>query len=81
MNVPFVTIIAFGIILYCLISARLRQTVITAPMAFVAFGLLVGEGGLQLVNFRVANEGIYLLAELTLVVVLFADVSRIDLKL
>lgn len=81
MDVPSVTIVGLGIILFSLVSARLRQSVVTAPMVFVLFGLLIGDAGFRLLEFQLANEAIHILAELTLVVVLFTDAARIDLKL
>ena len=81
MDIKSVTIIALGIILFGLVSARLRQSVVTAPMVFVLFGLLIGDAGFRLLEFQLANNAIYFLAELTLVIVLFTDASRIDLKL
>jgi len=76
-----VTIVALGIILFSLVSARLRQSIITAPMVFVLFGLLIGDAGFRLVGIQLANNAAHLLAEVTLIVVLFTDASRIDLKL
>lgn len=81
MDTTSVTIVALGVVLFSLISARLRQSVVTAPMVFVLFGLLIGDAGFRLLEFQLANEAIHILAELTLVVVLFTDASRIDLKL
>lgn len=81
MDTTSVTIVALAIILYSLVSARLRQSVITAPIVFVSFGLLVGNAGFRLIDFRLEHDVIHLLAELTLIVVLFTDASRIDLKL
>ncbi len=50
-------------------------------MAFVAFGFCLGPHGLGILDLGVGHGGIHFLAELTLVVVLFTDASRIDLKL
>ncbi len=81
MDVTSVTVIALGIILFSLVSARLGQSVVTAPMVFVLFGLVIGNAGFRLLGMQLENGAIHLLAELTLVVVLFSDASRIDLKL
>ncbi len=81
MDVTSVTIVALGIVLFSLVSARLRKSFVTAPMVFVTFGLLIGNGGLRWVDFGLANGTIHILAELTLVVVLFTDASRVNLKL
>ena len=73
-------IIALGIIAYGLVSSRLEGSLITVPMAFVAFGWLVGGGGLGLADIRPDHGFIHLFAELTLILVLFSDAARIDLK-
>lgn len=80
MDIRTVTIVAMATLLFSLVSARLRQSVVTAPMVFVSFGLLMGDAGFHLLEFPLAHETIYFLAELTLVIVLFADASRIDLR-
>ncbi|MGH7176837.1 MAG: cation:proton antiporter [Tepidisphaeraceae bacterium] len=67
--------------LYSLISARLEKTVITAPILFTASGIGVhflrpemqaGEGGL---------EAFLRIAEIGLVLLLFTDASRTDLRI
>ena len=76
-------ILAFG-----LISARIETSVITGPMVFALFGFVVGPAGLALLPFDFAGDDVYglgevthLLAELTLVLILFIDASRIELGL
>lgn len=64
---------------YGLISGRLQTGIVTPPIAFAAFGLLIGQGGLHLADFQIDREIIHLLAEITLVLVLFSDAARIDL--
>ncbi|HRX81033.1 MAG TPA: cation:proton antiporter, partial [Pirellulaceae bacterium] len=81
MDTTSVTIVSLAILLYNLVSARLRQSIITAPIVFVSFGLLVGNAGFRLLDFRLEHDAIHLLAELTLIVVLFTDASRVDLTL
>jgi NhaP-type Na+/H+ or K+/H+ antiporter len=50
-------------------------------MVFVVFGLLVSNRALGFIEVDAENEFIQTLAELTLVLVLFTDASRIDLRL
>lgn len=76
-----IIIVAFAILAFCLFSGRLKNSVITPPMIFAAFGLVIGSAGLNLFNFPVSHSAIHLLAEITLVLVLFADAARIDLRL
>ena len=71
-------IVALAILGFGLVSGRAQRSIVTPPMVFVAVGWLVGPGGLGLLHFEVESEWIHLLAELTLVLVLFTDASRID---
>ncbi len=64
-----------------MVARRVQRSVITLPMAFAGFGFLVGEYGLGWVELPMGHGLIHLLAELTLVIVLFTDASRIDLRL
>ena len=64
---------------YSLISARLAGTVLTAPLLFVAVGYLVGPAGAAIATIDVNYSTIHVIAEFTLVVVLFSDAARINL--
>lgn len=66
--------------MYSLVSGRLAGTVVTAPMVFVAFGFLIGPGGLNVADVSASHSVVHTIAELTLVLVLFTDAARIDLK-
>lgn len=75
-------IVLFSIVIfiYSLISNRLEGTVITAPMVFVAIGLLLSPDGFDIIAVS-ANSGLILvIAEIALVLVLFSDAARIDLR-
>ena len=74
-------VVALGLLGYALVSGRLQDSVITPPMAFVAFGLVVGPAVLDLAKLGVETAVIDILAELTLILVLFTDAARIDLRL
>ncbi len=73
-------IVAAGILGFALISGRIQRSPITPPMVFVAFGFLVSQG-IGMLELSIESPLIQTLAELTLVLVLFTDASRIDLKL
>jgi len=68
-------VLAFG-----LVSARAGRSPITAPMVFVTAGVLVGPGVLDIVEVSINSEVVQLLAEITLVLILFVDASTISLK-
>ncbi len=63
-----------------MISGRLQGTIVTAPLVFVVFGLVVGTGGLNVANIDVGHSAIYFIAEFTLILVLFVDAARFDLS-
>lgn len=73
--------IATGIITFALCAKRLEDTVITPPLVFAAFGLLIGDSVLGLADLNFDNGLIHGLAQITLILVLFSDAARIDLRL
>ena len=76
-----VIVIASAILAFSLVSGRLKEGIITPPMVFAAFGLAVGGAGLALVDIDISHSTIHVLAEITLVLILFSDAARIDLGL
>jgi NhaP-type Na+/H+ or K+/H+ antiporter len=70
-----VVVFAFG-----LVSRRLEGTVLTAPLLFVATGVVLGPAGLGLVEFELEGHTVLLLGEITLAIVLFTDAARIKLS-
>ncbi|NEO24087.1 sodium:proton antiporter [Moorena sp. SIO4A5] len=81
MNTELFAIIALFILGFGLISGRIEKSIITPPMAFVTFGLLLSPQLLGLLNLEVEHELVRIIAEFTLILVLFTDASRINLKL
>ena len=81
MDTVGVAVVAAAIVGFGLISQRAQRGILTPPMVFVALGVLVGPRVLGLVDADLESGWIHLLAELALVVVLFTDASRIDLRL
>jgi NhaP-type Na+/H+ or K+/H+ antiporter len=73
-------IISGGLLLYALVSDRFTDTIITAPMVFIAFGFVIGDGGLGIADIAAEHSAIHLIAECTLILVLFSDAARIDLS-
>jgi len=74
MTIETIAVIAVLILGFGLFSAYFEKTVITPPIIFVTFGLLLSPPFLGLINFNPDNQGIILLAELTLILVLFTTV-------
>lgn len=65
--------------LWCLCSRRMERYELTAPAAFVLLGLLLGEGTGAL-DIHLPHETVKLLAEVTLVWVLFTDAARLSFR-
>jgi sodium/hydrogen antiporter len=72
-------IVACCVLLVATVSRRLTNTPVTAPMVFVALGLLVGPLVINELELTAASATVRTLAEATLAVVLFVDASRIKL--
>ena len=76
-----IVVVAFAILAFGLFSRRLQSSFLTPPMIFVALGVAIGPIGVGLVDFETEHGWFHTLAELTLVLVLFTDASRINLRL
>ena len=72
-------LILLAVLAFAALSRRLEASVLTMPMVFTAFGWLIGQGGADLVPMDSERAIVYGIAELTLILVLFSDASRIDL--
>ena len=82
MNKEVIGAIALFVLSLGLISRKLQKSVITPPMAYVSFGLLISSSALGLIQgIEITNEFIKIVAEITLAILLFTDASRIQLKL
>ncbi|MFA9563428.1 MAG: cation:proton antiporter [Acidimicrobiales bacterium] len=77
-DVALLALVTFGL---NLVSAQIRRWYLTLPMLFTAAGLILGPEVTDIVQIQIEAAGIELLAEVTLVLVLFSDASRIDLVL
>ena len=74
-------LIAAGVVLFGLVSKKIEGTIITGPMVFAVFGLLIGETVFGLADLDFGHGFVHGLAEVTLILVLFSDAARIDLRL
>ncbi|MBK8293991.1 MAG: sodium:proton antiporter [Solirubrobacterales bacterium] len=73
-------ILATVLFLYSLVSRRLDRAAITAPMVFVTAGILLGPDVLNLTQLELTADTGLLIAEAALVIVLFSDAARINLR-
>jgi NhaP-type Na+/H+ or K+/H+ antiporter len=72
--------VALAVLLFGAISKRAERSSLTPPMFFIAAGCLVSGHGLGLLDLEIESSVVHTVAELTLVLVLFTDASRIDLS-
>jgi NhaP-type Na+/H+ or K+/H+ antiporter len=73
-------VLAAVVLAYALVSRRLELSAISAPMVFVAAGILAGPDVLDLVELDATHGTAFHVAELTLALLLFADAARIELS-
>ncbi len=79
MNAATIALITLVVFAWSLLSARLGRADLSAPIVFVAVGLLLSDG-LHVIEPEASREVIKVLAEVTLVWVLFADAARVGLR-
>lgn len=79
-GVLHLAIILLFILMAAAVSKRVQGTIVTMPMIYVVFGLILSDFGLNVINIGLRNEFVRIIAEVTLILVLAADASRIKLK-
>jgi NhaP-type Na+/H+ or K+/H+ antiporter len=79
MDVAAVTLILAAVFLWGILSARAERAHLSAPIFFVVVGFVSVEI-LNLIDLNIGEESVKLIAEVTLVLVLFADASTVNLK-
>jgi sodium/hydrogen antiporter len=80
MSASDVALVAALVFAWGTLSARLERFDVTAPIVFVVAGLLLTHGLLAPLGFVPTPELVKALAEITLVLVLFSDASRVGLR-
>ncbi|AXT85020.1 sodium:proton exchanger [Aeromicrobium sp. A1-2] len=73
-------VVALSLFVFAMFSQRFSLSPVTAPMVFAAVGLLMGTVGVDLFDLTLDREVVSVLVEGTLVLVLFTDAARIDLR-
>ncbi len=74
-----IAFVALAICLFAAFSRKAERSPLTPPMFFLAVGFCLGGDGLDWIRLEVDGEAMHVLAELTLILVLFTDAARIDL--
>src|SRR5215467_8738570 len=80
MSASDLAIVAALIFIWATLSARLERFDVTAPIVFVLAGLLLTHGPLAPLGIAPSHAEVKALAEVTLVLVLFSDASRVGLR-
>ena len=65
--------------LYSVASGRIERTPFSGALVFIVFGVALGPVGLDLLKLDIAADGISVLAEMTLALVLFTDAANANL--
>lgn len=75
-----IAIILTCFVVYSLLSKAVTRTILTLPIIFVGVGFLLSDMAHDAADPHLLHEGKRLLAEITLVLVLFADASHVRFK-
>jgi NhaP-type Na+/H+ or K+/H+ antiporter len=70
--------LAAFLLIYSAVAGRIERSLISGPIVFTVVGLLLGPDGLGVLRTEITGEGLRLLAELTLAMVLFTDAANAD---
>ena len=74
-------VLAAVVFTFGLVSRRLEGTILTAPLLFVAAGVVLGPTGLGVVEFELDEHTVLLLTEIALAIVLFTDAASTNLTI
>ena len=71
--------LAAFLLIYSAVAGRIERSLISGPIVFTVAGFVLGPDGLGLLRINISGDGLRLLAELTLAMVLFTDAANADL--
>lgn len=80
LNSTAIAVVAACVVAWGLVADRLRRWNVSGPMAFVVLGLVTANGPTGFVHVALHSSTIRSVAELSLAVVLFADASRVNVR-
>jgi NhaP-type Na+/H+ or K+/H+ antiporter len=72
--------LAAFLLIYSAVAGRVERSWISGPIVFTGVGFILGPDGLSVLHINISGEGLRLLAELTLAMVLFTDAANADLS-
>lgn len=73
-------ILAVFVFLYSAVAGGVQRSVVSGPMVFIVVGLAIGPLGLGWLNPGIDSNGLRMLADITLALVLFIDAANADLS-
>src|SRR5690242_5696126 len=71
-------VLAAFLVVYTAVSGPVERSRLSGPILFAGAGLILGPQALGILNLNVAGEGLRILAEATLALVLFVDATNAD---
>jgi NhaP-type Na+/H+ or K+/H+ antiporter len=71
-------ILAAFLLIYSAVAGRVERSWISGPIVFTGIGFILGPDGLGVMRINIGGEGLRILAELTLAMVLFTDAANAD---
>ena len=72
-------LLALFLLIYSAVAGRVERSWISGPIVFTGVGLLLGPVVLDILHLNVTVEGLRIVAELRLAMVLFTDAAKADL--
>jgi NhaP-type Na+/H+ or K+/H+ antiporter len=66
------------LLIYSAVAGRVERSWISGPIVFAGLGFILGPDGLGVLSINIGGEGLRILAELTLAMVLFTDAANAD---
>jgi sodium/hydrogen antiporter len=73
--------LAAFLLIYSAVAGRIERSWISGPIVFTAIGFILGPDGLGVLSINISGEGLRILAELTLAMVLFTDAANADFRI
>ena len=73
----WIALLLMAVLLFAAFSRRLEMSLFTMPIAFTALGYLLHLGGARLLGEEAGFAALHLIAEITLVLLLFSDASKV----
>ena len=71
-------VLAAFLLIYSAVAGRVERSWISGPIVFTAVGFILGPDALGVLRLNITGEGLRVLAELTLAMVLFTDAANAD---